>query len=103
MIVPNEEVVTSTVFNHSTGNREAPAAASVWLPPGGDVKAAREALESLDLSDVEVAEITADGVRLVVHGPGGVGRTSVAGEAAALRESAHQALVKAGIVPTPEN
>ena len=33
MIIPNEHVVTSTVFNHSTGDRQAPPAAAVWLPP----------------------------------------------------------------------
>jgi len=40
MIIPNEQVVTSVVFNRSTGDRNAPAAADVWLPPGGDVAAA---------------------------------------------------------------
>ena len=103
MIVPNEQVVMSTVFNRSTGDRNAPAAASVWLPPGADVAAAREALEHLELSDVELAEITPEGLRLVVHGPRGADRTTVAGEEAALRESAHQALVQAGIVGAPEN
>jgi small-conductance mechanosensitive channel len=98
MIIPNEQVVTSVVFNRSTGDRNAPAAASVWLPPGGDVKAARAAMEGVGASDIEVAEITPDGVRLVVHGPaGGPGRTAVSGEEAALRERAHQALVNAGL------
>ena len=101
MIIPNEHVVTSIVFNRSTGDRNAPAAASVWLPPGGDVAAAREAMEHIGASDIEVAEITPDGVRLVVHGPGGLGRTAVAGEEAVLRERAHQALVEAGLVASP--
>lgn len=103
MIVPNEQVVTSTVFNHSTGNRDAPAAASIWLPPGADVGAARTALGQLDLSAIELAEITAEGVRLVVHGVTDTDRTTVGGEEAALRESAHQALVKAGIAGAPQN
>lgn len=103
MIVPNEQVVMSTVFNRSTGDRNAPAAASVWLPPGADVAAARAALEHLELSDVELAEITPEGLRLVVHGPRGTDRTTVAGEEAALRESAHQALVQAGIVGPSQN
>ena len=99
MIIPNEQVVTSVVFNRSTGDRNAPAAASVWLPQGGDVKAAREAMAGVGASDIEVAEITPEGIRLVVHGPaGGPGRTAVAGEEAALRERAHQALVRAGLV-----
>ena len=33
MVVPNEHVVTSVVFNRSTGDRHAPPAAVVWLPP----------------------------------------------------------------------
>ena len=32
MIVPNEKVVTNTVFNRSTGDQNAPVACSVWLP-----------------------------------------------------------------------
>lgn len=99
MIIPNEQVVTSVVFNRSTGNRNAPAAAEVWLPPGGDVTAAREAMDGLGASDIEVAEITPEGVRLVIHGPaGGPERTAIAGEEAVLRERAHQALVRAGLV-----
>ena len=98
MIIPNEHVVTSTVFNRSTGDRHAPAAAAVWLPPGADVEAARAALGPLEASDIELAEIVPEGLKLVVHGPRGVERTAVAGEEAALRERAHQLLVEAGVL-----
>jgi hypothetical protein len=98
MIVPNEVVVSSVVFNHSTGDRSAPAAASVWLPPGADLARARQALESLDVSSVTVAEVTADGVRMELHGPGGADRTHAGDEEAALRESAHEALRVAGVL-----
>jgi small-conductance mechanosensitive channel len=98
MIVPNEHMVTSTMFNRSTGDRHAPPAASVWLPPGADVSAARGALEPIDASQIEVAEITPDGVRLVVHGPRRDDRTAVPGEDAALRERAHQLLAQAGVL-----
>lgn len=101
MVVPNEQVVTNIVFNRSTGNRDAPAAASVWLPRDGDIAAARRALEPLEASDIEVAEITPDGVRLVVHGPQGAHRTAVDGEEAALRERSHQLLLAAGILSAP--
>lgn len=102
MVIPNEQVVTSVLFNRSTGNRNAPAAATVWLPPGADVAAAREAMAGIGASEIEVAEITPDGVRLVVHAPvGGPGRTVVEGEESALRERAHQALVQAGLVGEP--
>lgn len=98
MIVPNEHVVTSTLFNRSTGDRHAPPAASVWLPPGADIAAAREALEPVEASQIEVAEITVEGVRLVVHGPRRTDRTVVPGEDAALRERAHQLLAEAGLL-----
>ena len=98
MVVPNEHVVTSIVFNRSTGDRHAPAAAAIWLPPGADVQAARSALAPIEASAIEVEEITQDGLKLVVHGPGGIERTTVAGEEAALRERAHQLLRDAGVL-----
>ncbi len=98
MVIPNEQVVSSIVFNRSTGDQSAPAAASVWLPPGADVQAARAALAPLEATGIELAEITADGLRLVVHGPEGTARTVVPGEEAALRERAHQLLRKGRLV-----
>lgn len=102
MIIPNEHVVTSTLFNRSTGDHNAPAAAAVWLPPGADVQAARQALRPLDASGIEVRELTPEGVKLVVHGPRSVGGTGVGGEEAALRERAHQLLAEAGILARDE-
>jgi small-conductance mechanosensitive channel len=103
VIVPNETVITSVVVNRSTGDQSAPAAASVWVPPDGDLGAARQALEVLEPSAVEVAEITPDGVRLEVHGPRRAGGTRAAGEEAALRERAQRALRDAGLLSRPEN
>jgi hypothetical protein len=102
MVIPNEHVVTSTLFNRSTGDHSAPAAAAVWLPPGADVQAARQALRPLDASGIEVRELTPEGVKLVVHGPRSVGGTGVGGEEAALRERAHQLLAEAGILARDE-
>lgn len=98
MIVPNEQVVTTIVFNRSTGNRNVPPEASLWLPSDADIARAREALAPLEPSSIEVAEITPEGLRLVVHGRTGTDRTLVEGEEAALRERAHQALLAAGIL-----
>jgi small-conductance mechanosensitive channel len=98
MVIPNEHVVTSTVFNRSTGDRNAPPAAAIWLPPDADVQAARKALAPIEASGIEVAEITPEGLKLVVRGPASPGRTAVAGEEAALRERAHQLLLEAGVV-----
>jgi small-conductance mechanosensitive channel len=98
MVVPNETVVSSVVFNHSTGDRSAPPMVSVWVPPAADLTAARRALEALEPSEVTVAEITHEGVRLEVHGARGADRTRMDGEEAALRERAQDALRDAGVL-----
>jgi small-conductance mechanosensitive channel len=98
MVVPNETMVTSVVFNRSTGDRSAPPSVSVWVPPAADLAAARRALEALEPSQVDVAEITHEGVRLEVHGPRGADRTRTGGEEAALRERAQDALRAAGVL-----
>jgi small-conductance mechanosensitive channel len=102
VIVPNETVVTSVVVNRSTGDLSAPAMASVWVPPHADLDAVRQALEPLEPSQVDVAEMTPDGVRLEVHGPRRSGGTRAGGEEAALRERAHRALRDAGLLVTAE-
>jgi len=98
VIVPNEVMVTSVVVNRSTGDQSAPAVASVWLPAHADLGSAREALDPLEPSSVEVAEATPDGVRLDVHGPLRAGGTRAPGEEAALRERALRALREAGLL-----
>jgi small-conductance mechanosensitive channel len=102
MIIPNEHVVTSTLFNRSTGDRSAPPAGAIWLPLGTDVQAARKALAPLEATGIEVTEVTPEGLKLVVHGRRSVGGTAVGGEEAALRERAHQLLVEAGILARDE-
>lgn len=97
LVLPNEHVVTDAVFNHSTGNLGAPAAASVWLPPDGDVGAARAALDGV-AEIVQVAEITPEGVRLEVSHRLDAERTRVGGEEAALRERAQSVLREAGLL-----
>lgn len=97
VIVPNETVVTSVVVNRSTGDLTAPAAISIWVPPGADLARARAALAPLEPSEVEVAETSPDGVRIEVHGPRRPAGTRAGGEEAALRERAHRALREAGV------
>jgi small-conductance mechanosensitive channel len=101
VIVPNEQVVGSVVVNRSTGDASAPAMASVWVPPDVDLAKAREALEALEPSQVDIAEMTPEGVRIEVHGPRRAGGTGVSGEEAALRERAHRALREAGLLGQP--
>jgi small-conductance mechanosensitive channel len=98
MVVPNEHLVSSVIFNRSTGDRTAPASVSVWVAPGTDLASARRALEALEVSSVEMAEITPEGVRIVVHGASDPERTVMGGEEAALRERAQAALRDAGLL-----
>jgi small-conductance mechanosensitive channel len=98
VIVPNETVVTNVVVNRSTGNLSAPVAVSVWVPAAADVGAARKALAALEPSQIDVAEVTPDGVRLEIHGPQRPGGTRATGEEAALRERAQRALREAGVL-----
>jgi small-conductance mechanosensitive channel len=98
VIVPNETVVTNVVVNRSTGDLTAPASASLWVPPGADLARAREALARLEPSQIDVAEMTPDGIRLEVHGPRRPGGTGAAGEEAALRERAQRLLREAGVL-----
>jgi len=97
MVVPNEIVVTSVVFNKSTGDRAAPAVASVWVPPEADLGRARSALEAADIPTVDIAESTAEGIRIEVHGRRDPERTKTGAEEAKLRERAHEALRAAGV------
>jgi small-conductance mechanosensitive channel len=98
MVVPNQKVLTSVVFNHSTGDRTAPATVSVWVPPGADLERARSVLVGAGAAEVSVAEITVDGVRIELKGPRDHERTQVGDEESALREAAHEALRKAGLL-----
>jgi small-conductance mechanosensitive channel len=98
MVVPNETVVTSVVFNRSTGDRTAPPAASIWVPRGADLARARSALEGAEIPTVEVAEVSADGVRIEVHGRRDPSRTKTGAEEAKLRERAQRALREAGVL-----
>ena len=98
VIVPNETVVTSVVVNRSTGNLTAPVAVSIWVPAHADLGSAREALAPLEPSQIDVAEVTPDGVRLEIHGPRRPGGTRASGEEAALLERAQRALREAGVL-----
>jgi small-conductance mechanosensitive channel len=98
MVIPNEIVVTSIVFNRSTGDRTAPATASIWVPPEADLGKARRALEPLGMQGVSVAEVTADGVRLEVQAKRDPAGTQTGEEEAQLRERSHEALREAGLL-----
>ena len=98
MVVPNENLASGVVFNHSTGDQSAPVAASVWLPADADLERARRALDSAGAERVTGEEITPEGVRLEIRTAPEGARTRVGGEEAALREHALDALREAGLL-----
>ena len=98
VVVPNEKVTSGVLFNHSTGDRAAPATVYVWVPPGADLDEARRVLKSAGAAEVSIVEMTPDGVRIELKGPRDHERTQVGDEEAALRESAHEALRAAGLL-----
>jgi hypothetical protein len=94
-------VVTSVIFNHSTGDRAAPATVSVWVPPAADLERARAVLKPAGATEITVAEMTPEGVRIELKGPRDRERTQVGNEEAELRRSAHEALRNAGLLEQP--
>jgi small-conductance mechanosensitive channel len=98
MVVPNEQVLSSAVFNHSTGDRTAPATVSVWVPPAAALDEARRVLKPAGATEVSVAEMKVEGVRLELKGSRDRERTQVGDEEAELRERAHEALRRAGLL-----
>jgi ubiquinone/menaquinone biosynthesis C-methylase UbiE len=91
-------VLSRPVFNHSTGDRTAPATVSVWLPPAAALDEARRVLKPAGATEVSVAEMTVEGVRLELKGSRDRERTQVGDEEAQLRERAHEALRRAGLL-----
>ncbi len=98
IVVPNEKVTSGVLFNHSTGDRAAPATVSVWVPPAADLDHARRVLKPAGAAEVSIAEITPEGIRIELKGSRDHERTQVGDEEAALRESAHEALRAAGLL-----
>jgi small-conductance mechanosensitive channel len=98
VVVPNERVTSGVLFNHSTGDRAAPATVSVWVPPAADLDEARRVLKPAGAAEVSIAEMTPEGVRIELKGPRDHERTQVGDEEAALRETAHEALRAAGLL-----
>ncbi|HET8592603.1 MAG TPA: mechanosensitive ion channel family protein [Solirubrobacterales bacterium] len=102
VVIPNERIVSGTVYNHSTGHRGAPIKASAWAPAGADIhRAVRVLKEEAGADAVRLAEWTPDGVRLEVLVTPEADRTRVGDEEAALRERAQRALQSAGLLGEP--
>ena len=98
VVVPNDKVTSGVLFNYSTGDRTAPAPVSVWVPPAADLEQARRVLKPTGAAEVQIAELTPEGVRIEIRGARDHERTQVGDEEAVLRESAHEALRAAGLL-----
>lgn len=98
VVIPNESIVSGTVFNHSTGDRSAPVTISAWVPATTDLKRAEQVLKGAGADSVHVAEWTHEGLRLELKLATERDRTRVGDEEAALRERAQAALQSAGLL-----
>jgi small-conductance mechanosensitive channel len=98
IVIPNESIVSGTVFNHSTGDRAAPITASAWVPASTDFERAEAVLKEAGADTVRVAEWTPDGVRLEIKVASDAARTRVGDEEAALRGRSQMALQRAGLL-----
>jgi len=101
VVIPNEKMVSGTIFNHSTGNQAAPVTISAWLPAAADLARAEAVIkEGTGAETVEVAEWTTDGIRLEVKLPSQGHTTRAGGEEAALRKRTQRILQEAGLLDT---
>jgi len=66
LIVPNERLAQSPIFNHTVVDPAVQVEVSVWLPPGGDATRALELVSEGDGVEARVAEVTAEGIRIAV-------------------------------------
>src|SRR3954454_14167195 len=100
IVVPNEKVTTDSVVNHSAGNASAPITIDVWLPPGADVDAARNAVEHGEVTSAHLMDLTPDGARLQVKAAIDAGADREAHETE-LRERTQGVLREAGLLKSP--
>ncbi len=70
LIIPNERLAAGVLRNDSIRSSVVALEVSLWLAPDDDEAAALEAVRELDdVRDARIAEITHDGVRILVAGP----------------------------------
>ncbi len=97
MIIPNERLASGVLRNDSIRSPTVALEVALWLAPDADEEAAVRSLEALaDSRTVRIAEVTEQGVRVVVAGPAVAPSERLAREAV-LRAEALRALREAGI------
>lgn len=98
MVIPNVQIVSGTIFNHSTGDQAAPITASVWLARDVDLERATAVLKEAGADSIELAEWTPEAIRIDVRVAPDEPQTRFGGEEEALRERAQRALQRAGLL-----
>lgn len=68
VVIPNERLAAGILLNDTLGSDRIALDVSVWLAPGADAGRALAALADATGSEVAVAEITPEGVRIEVAG-----------------------------------
>ena len=66
LIVPNERLAQSSIYNHTIIDPSLQIEVSIWLEPGSDVTRALETLSAEEGVEARVADVEKDGVRLAV-------------------------------------
>ena len=96
LIIPNERLAAGILRNDSIRSDVVALEVSLWLAPEDDAAAALAAVRDLDeVRDARIAEITHEGMRILVAGPP-VGPTERLSREGDLRAKALQALRQAG-------
>ena len=98
VVIPNEQLATGVLHNHTVLGASVPVEVDVWLPAGADAERAAGTLAAGErVESVSVAEIAVDGVRLVVTGPA-VPADSLPSRESELRTACLQRLREAGVL-----
>jgi small-conductance mechanosensitive channel len=66
VIIPNEQLASSTIVNHTIVDPRVRVEVSLWIPVDADAARALAALEEEPDADVAVADMEKDGIRLTV-------------------------------------
>jgi small-conductance mechanosensitive channel len=96
LLVPNERLAGGIIRNDSIRSPTVSVEASIWLPADADEAKALEALRALDGVRARIADMTHEGVRILVMGTPGAPSERLAREAD-LRATALGALRGAGV------
>jgi len=99
VIIPNEQLASGTIINHTIVDPRVRVEVALWIPVDADPVRALAALSEEQDADVAVADMTVDGIKLTVGlwAPTAADRAT---EAAGLRVRCIERLQQASILGT---